>query len=56
MIRGCGLIAVVELVANRAIKEPFGQPGHLGRYFTGRAQEHGRLCAASVTPSPCSHH
>ena len=42
-IRGQGLIAAVELVADRATKAPFEVTGKLGRYLAGRAQEHGLI-------------
>lgn len=42
-IRGAGLIAAVELVADRATKAPLEAPGTLGRFLAGRAQEHGMI-------------
>jgi 4-aminobutyrate--pyruvate transaminase len=45
-VRGCGLIAAVELVGNRQTKAPHGSPGTLGRYLAGRAQEHGMITRA----------
>jgi len=42
-IRGVGLIAAVELVADKATKAPFRQPGVLGRYLASRAQHHGLI-------------
>lgn len=42
-VRGQGLIAAVELVADRASKTPFEVTGKLGRYLAGRAQEHGMI-------------
>lgn len=45
-IRGCGLIAAVELVGNRQTKAPHGVAGSLGRYLAGRAQEHGMITRA----------
>ncbi|WP_219061776.1 aspartate aminotransferase family protein [Pseudomonas sp. UMAB-08] len=42
-VRGQGLIAAVELVADRASKAPFEVTGKLGRYLAGRAQEHGMI-------------
>lgn len=45
-VRGCGLIAAVELVGNRQTKAPHGSPGTLGRYLAGRAQEHDMITRA----------
>lgn len=45
-IRGCGLIAAVELVGNRQTKAPHVVLGNLGRYLAGRAQEHGMITRA----------
>nr|AAF99609.1 family II aminotransferase [Pseudomonas fluorescens] len=42
-VRGAGLIAAVELVADRATKAPLDAPGTLGRFLAGRAQEHGMI-------------
>lgn len=42
-VRGQGLIAAVELVADRTTKAPFEVTGKLGRYLAGRAQEHGLI-------------
>ncbi|MNQ89528.1 L-Lysine-8-amino-7-oxononanoate aminotransferase [compost metagenome] len=42
-VRGVGLIAAVELVADRATKAPFDVVGKLGRYLAGRAQYHGMI-------------
>ncbi|MDP1340818.1 hypothetical protein Q6279_29460, partial [Klebsiella variicola] len=42
-IRGCGLIAAVELVGDRVSKAPYQALGTLGRYMAGRAQEHGMI-------------
>ncbi|MCE1003822.1 MULTISPECIES: aspartate aminotransferase family protein [Pseudomonas] len=42
-VRGCGLIAAVELVADRKTKAPLGTIGKMGRYLAGRAQEHGMI-------------
>ena len=42
-MRGCGLIAAVELVADRKTKAPLGTIGKMGRYLAGRAQEHGMI-------------
>ncbi len=45
-IRGCGLIAAVELVGDRASKAPHQTLGTLGRYMATRAQEHGMITRA----------
>ncbi|WP_137820155.1 aspartate aminotransferase family protein [Pseudomonas sp. 2FG] len=45
-VRGCGLIAAVELVGDRASKAPHQALGTLGRYMAGRAQEHGMITRA----------
>ncbi|MGE8154002.1 aspartate aminotransferase family protein [Pseudomonas vancouverensis] len=45
-VRGCGLIAAVELVADRETKAPMGKVGQLGRYLAVRAQEHGMITRA----------
>jgi 4-aminobutyrate--pyruvate transaminase len=42
-VRGVGLIAGVELVADRASKAPFEPAGKVGGYFTARAQAHGLI-------------
>lgn len=42
-IRGHGLIAAVELVADRELKTPFEVTGKLGRFLAGRAQAHGMI-------------
>ncbi|MGY2399721.1 aspartate aminotransferase family protein [Pseudomonas sp. SDO5271_S396] len=42
-VRGAGLIAAVELVADRATKAPLEATGTLGRFLAGRAQEHGMI-------------
>lgn len=42
-VRGCGLIAAVELVADKPTKAPFGTVGQLGKYFTARAQHNGLI-------------
>lgn len=38
-----GLIAAVELVADRDTKEPFEAVGRLGRYLSSQAQERGMI-------------
>jgi len=40
-VRGIGLIAAVELVADKAAKAPFDPIGKVGGYFVARAQAHG---------------
>lgn len=45
-IRGCGLIAAVELVGDRASKAPHQSLGTLGRRMAARAQEHGMITRA----------
>jgi 4-aminobutyrate--pyruvate transaminase len=40
-VRGIGLIAAVELVADKAAKTPFDPLGKVGGYFVARAQAHG---------------
>ncbi|MCO6056712.1 aspartate aminotransferase family protein [Pseudomonas sp. MOB-449] len=45
-VRGRGLIAAVELVADRGSKAPMDSVGKLGRYLAGRAQEHGMITRA----------
>jgi 4-aminobutyrate--pyruvate transaminase len=40
-VRGIGLIAAVELVADKAAKTPFDPVGKVGAYFAARAQAHG---------------
>jgi 4-aminobutyrate--pyruvate transaminase len=42
-VRGVGLIAAVELVAERASKAAFDPPGRVGGYFAGRAEAHGLI-------------
>ncbi|GLK91138.1 aspartate aminotransferase family protein [Pseudomonas turukhanskensis] len=42
-VRGCGLIAAVELVGDKPGKTPFGTVGRLGKYFTERAQANGLI-------------
>ncbi|MFC3282054.1 aspartate aminotransferase family protein [Litchfieldella rifensis] len=45
-VRGHGLIAAVELVANRSTKAPLDVAGKLGKFLAGRAQEHGMITRA----------
>lgn len=40
-VRGIGLIAAVELVADKATKAPFDPVGKVGAYFAAQAQAHG---------------
>ena len=42
-VRGVGLIAAVELVADKASKRPFEPAGRLGSYVYDRAHEHGLI-------------
>ncbi len=42
-VRGAGLIAAVEMVANRDSRALFDSPGQVGAYLTQRAQEHGLI-------------
>lgn len=42
-VRGAGLIAAVELVADKATKASLESLGTLGRHLAGRAQEHGMI-------------
>jgi 4-aminobutyrate--pyruvate transaminase len=42
-VRGVGLIAGVELVADRASKGPFDPAGRVGAYFAARAEAHGLI-------------
>lgn len=42
-VRGCGLIAAVELVTDRKTKAPFETVGRLGRFLAARAQAHGMI-------------
>ncbi|MEE8187805.1 MAG: aspartate aminotransferase family protein [Kiloniellales bacterium] len=40
-VRGVGLIAAVEVVADKASKTPFDPPGQVGAYLAQRTQENG---------------
>ncbi len=42
-VRGVGLIAAAELVADKASKAPFDPPGQVGGAFAARAQAHGLI-------------
>lgn len=42
-VRGCGLIAAVELVADKPTKRPFEPQGRLGTYVFDQAHEHGLI-------------
>jgi 4-aminobutyrate--pyruvate transaminase len=45
-VRGVGLIAAVELVADKASKTKFDPPGKAGLYLSERAHEHGLIVRA----------
>ncbi|WP_458371228.1 aminotransferase class III-fold pyridoxal phosphate-dependent enzyme [Pseudomonas fluorescens] len=45
-VRGVGLIAAVELVADRHTKEPFESVGRLGRYLSKQAHDRGMISRA----------
>ena len=45
-VRGAGLIAAVELVADKATKARFDPPGKLGAWFYARAHDHGLVIRA----------
>lgn len=45
-VRGIGLIAAVELVADKATKQPFSPEGKLGTFVYERAQAHGLVVRA----------
>ncbi|CAN7807051.1 aspartate aminotransferase family protein [Paraburkholderia hospita] len=45
-VRGVGLIAAVELVANKESKAPFGKPGDLGRMVNGSMALNGVISRA----------
>jgi 4-aminobutyrate--pyruvate transaminase len=45
-VRGVGLIAAVELVADKASKAKFDPVGKVGQYFFARAHEHGLIIRA----------
>ena len=51
-VRGAGLIAAVELVADKASKARFDPPGQVGAWFYARAHEHG-LVIRAVGDSIC---
>lgn len=42
-VRGCGLLAAVELVTDKATRAPWLSVGRLGKYFTERAQHNGLI-------------
>ncbi|MBA1204796.1 aspartate aminotransferase family protein [Pseudomonas capeferrum] len=42
-VRGCGLIAGVELVADKANKAPFESVGKMGKWFTAQAHANGLI-------------
>ncbi len=45
-VRGLGLVAGVELVADKATHEPFGKALGVGPFCNGRAEEHGLIVRA----------
>ncbi len=45
-VRGLGLIAAVELVADKPTKEPFWPRGELGAYVFEQAHRHGLIIRA----------
>jgi 4-aminobutyrate---pyruvate transaminase len=45
-VRGLGLIAAVELVADKASKAKFDPPGKVGQYFFAKGHEHGLIIRA----------
>ena len=54
-VRGVGLIAAIELVADKATKRPFDPIGKVGGYLVNRAQAHGvilRNLGDSIAFSP----
>jgi 4-aminobutyrate--pyruvate transaminase len=51
-VRGEGLIAGVELVANKTTREKFDPPGKVGTYLFGRAHRHG-LIIRNVVDTIC---
>ncbi|MGH6946390.1 MAG: aspartate aminotransferase family protein [Kiloniellales bacterium] len=53
-VRGVGLIAAVELVADKRSKAPFEPLGRTGNYLAARAQAHGLLIRAMGDTLPFS--
>ena len=54
-VRGVGLVGALELVKNKATKEPFEPAGKVGAYLVNRAKDHGlilRNIVDSVAFSP----
>lgn len=51
-VRGVGLLAAVELVADKASKRKFDPPGRVGTYFFNKGHEHG-LIIRNVQDSIC---
>lgn len=45
-VRGCGLIAGIELVSDKTTRAPSNGVGRLGKYFTDRAQRNGLIVRA----------
>ncbi len=52
-VRGLGLIAAVELVADKASKAPFDPAGKVGAFFAARAQAHGVIFRNLVDTIAC---
>jgi len=45
-VRGVGLMAAIELVADKTAKQPFPPERKLGQHLAARAQEHGLFVRA----------
>jgi len=45
-VRGVGLVGGIELVANKATRQPFASPGTLGGYVFKQAHKHGLIIRA----------